>query len=346
MSFTRPTLLPGFEEHERIKSAKSVADSKEETQSFLNFLSDAVSEVQSFADTVPKNDFTGLNISSAKVTASLIKIISNFDFSHSDFLFCSFEGVTLRNCKSTFSVYYHTKFINCRFSGVIFEVGIFQYCLFDNCIFEEHTGFYNGSFADTKLFNCFSYAAPFNDCKFDVNTVISTSKKFETALGFRATCPRERRGLAGEVMDCLERKNIYAIARSIKEAYKDGGVKELAIRYEFVQKQAFTRYNSKHRTSLLLWEIASGHGLRPMRCLSLVSLLFMAASAWFSYRLHNLESGTFLSAGAIFTFGAKTELLDQLGYVDHVIYILAAFMGVCSVALFMTVLAFVLLRDV
>jgi hypothetical protein len=61
--------------------------------------------------------------------------------------------------------------------------------------------------------------------------------------------------------------------------------------------------------------------------------------------LGDFSAGLILAAGAILTFGAKSDLLDKLTVVDQAVYITGAFGGVALTALFMTVLANVNLKD-
>jgi hypothetical protein len=73
--------------------------------------------------------------------------------------------------------------------------------------------------------------------------------------------------------------------------------------------------------------------------------MFVAVSAWFAYRLESIQNGLILSAGAFLTFGGNIDLLQRLSWIDHTIYIASAFAGVALTALFITVMASVLLKD-
>lgn len=80
--------------------------------------------------------------------------------------------------------------------------------------------------------------------------------------------------------------------------------------------------------------------------------LFVIVGAWFAYRLQSIQGGLIFSAGAFLTFGARAELLQNLSLIDqnlslidHVFYIGSAFLGIALIALFITVMANVLLKD-
>ena len=49
--------------------------------------------------------------------------------------------------------------------------------------------------------------------------------------------------------------------------------------------------------------------------------------------------------GALLTFGAKASLLDQLGWFARICYVINAFFGIALLALFITVIANVYMRD-
>jgi hypothetical protein len=111
-----------------------------------------------------------------------------------------------------------------------------------------------------------------------------------------------------------------------------------------MQRQAFTRFNEKSKVLGFAWEIVAGYGTRLLRVLGIAFALFVILVLWFWYRV-GLTDSIILSAGAFLTFGAKIELLDSLSVFDRLLYVLAAFIGVSSVALFITVLAGLLLKE-
>jgi hypothetical protein len=79
----------------------------------------------------------------------------------------------------------------------------------------------------------------------------------------------------------------------------------------------------------------------------LIALCLMVGvvTCLFALQLGSWTDGFLLSSGAFFTFGAKAELLAKMGAFENFVYIFSAFCGVSLVALFVTVLASVLLKD-
>jgi hypothetical protein len=67
--------------------------------------------------------------------------------------------------------------------------------------------------------------------------------------------------------------------------------------------------------------------------------------SWFSYRLGSISESLVFSAGAFLTFGARAELLQGLSFLDGIIYIAAAFAGIALVAVFITVMTNVHLKN-
>lgn len=143
----------------------------------------------------------------------------------------------------------------------------------------------------------------------------------------------------------LKNDHISCIYRGIKDGYLAGEIFNMARYYLYKQYQAYTRLNSTKKIGGYLWEFAAGYGLKPVRVLFLFGLIFGLSLAWFSFRLDNTKDALLLSAGAILTFGAKADVLEKLPLLDQAIYIASAFLGVSLVALFVTVLASILLKD-
>jgi hypothetical protein len=114
-----------------------------------------------------------------------------------------------------------------------------------------------------------------------------------------------------------------------------------------MQRQAATRYNTQSRREKILGlfaEYLMGHGLRPQRVIVCLAIYFIVPMTFFWAAL-NLRDAMILTCGALFTFGAKTELLNSLGLFYQCLYIFSSFVGICATALFVTVLANVLIRD-
>jgi len=194
--------------------------------------------------------------------------------------------------------------------------------------------------SDTLFQDCFFNKNKFSDCKFDETVSFDTTKASplhgllsKTSSGFN---------------DDLKKSSISGIYRGIKEAFLAGQVYNKSRKYLFWQNQEYTRYNRPtfvDRASAYFWEFIAGYGLRPVRVLLCLVVLFRVVFLWFAFRLHSAIDSLLLSAGAFLTFGAKTDLLERLPLFDHTVYITSAFIGVALVALFVTVMANVQMKD-
>jgi hypothetical protein len=90
-----------------------------------------------------------------------------------------------------------------------------------------------------------------------------------------------------------------------------------------------------------------GYGAKPIRVLLCLVFLYLIVSFRFVYALGcgHVKDAFLLSSGAFLTFGAKTDLLDKMGHFDNFLYIASAFVGISMVALLITVMANLLLKD-
>lgn len=144
-----------------------------------------------------------------------------------------------------------------------------------------------------------------------------------------------------------EDRGRYRSRWDISEAYRARGAVTKARKYLFLQRRAAARYNSQTPSEKyvgLISEYLMGHGLRPLRVVACMGVYFLVALGLFSTAL-KVRDALILTCGALFTFGAKTNLLDSLGFGYLCLYILSSFIGICFTALFVTVLANVLIRD-
>jgi hypothetical protein len=73
-------------------------------------------------------------------------------------------------------------------------------------------------------------------------------------------------------------------------------------------------------------------------------LYFVTALTIFGVQI-GFTDALLLTSGALFTFGAKLELLDKLGLLHRILYVFSSFVGVSLTALFVTVLVNVFMRD-
>jgi hypothetical protein len=111
--------------------------------------------------------------------------------------------------------------------------------------------------------------------------------------------------------------------------------------------QSTTRYNAVGKAEKcfgFLKEYLAGYGVRPLRVLGAMAVWLLASTALFSLAV-GAADGVILASGALFTFGAKADLLAQLSATYRALYVLTAFVGISFTALFVTVLANVWLRE-
>ena len=117
--------------------------------------------------------------------------------------------------------------------------------------------------------------------------------------------------------------------------------------YLFLQLHSSTRYNTESRgetASGLFFEYLTGHGLRPFRVIIAMLVWFVVALCLFLTQV-GFRDALLLTCGGLFTFGAKADLLNTMGLSYHLLYIFSAFVGISLTALFVTVLANVLIRE-
>jgi hypothetical protein len=264
----------------------------------------------------------------------------NIDFSYSEFWHTTFSNATFFQAHFTFTKLYNVEFRNCLFSFAHFYGAKLERCRFINCDFVEENGFSNCDFVNSEFANCFFNKSKFSDCRFDENVRFSASGG-KLILGLRVSP-------SSSFKEQLIKPEISKIFRNIKEAYHSGQVYAEVRKYVFLQHQAYTRFNRASRfgrAKAYAWEILAGYGVKPLRVLALLVFLFLLVFMRFAYISGGVRDGLLLSAGAFLTFGAKTELLTHMGMFDQLLYVSSAFAGVSLVALFITVMANLLLKE-
>jgi hypothetical protein len=285
-------------------------------------------------------DLAGIELFNEDIDFPTGDNFENINFSYSEFWHCKFKNATFPQTYFGFSKLYNVEFRNCLFAFAHFYGAKLEKCNFINCDFADENGFFNCEFLDTKFEDCFFNKDKFTDCKFDENVIFELNRYpqvggllSETNSGFK---------------EKFESRNASGIYRGIKEGFLAGRIYGQARKYSFRQQQAYTRFNLPKgiaKTQAYAWELLAGYGFRPSRVLITLFVMFTLASSWFAYRLESVQDSLIISAGAFLTFGAKAELLSQLSLIDHIFYITSAFAGVSLVALFITVMANVLLKD-
>jgi len=272
-----------------------------------------------------EGDLRGLQISKEDIVFPKGDNFWGVDFSFAEFWHSKFTNAVF------YSQMHFTKFYNCTFHKCSFLMNHcyatqFEKVTFIDCDFVEHNTFTNCSFSDTILENTFFPSNVFYDCLFDSRTEFSSFPEepvTHTSDNLR--------------LHNVDKSDLY---RAISEAYMSGRSHAIARRYRFLQLQSSTRYNTqdKHEKAAgFIFEYLSGYGLRPSRVIRAMSIYFLLALIIFASQI-GFGDALLLTCGAIFTFGAKVNLLDKMGLFFHVVYILSSFVDISLTALFVTVL--------
>jgi len=272
-----------------------------------------------------KGDLKGINIFKKDINFPKGDNFEGIDFSYAQFYHSKFHNATFVESSFGFASLYNCVFENCLFAYNTFYGCTIEKVKFINCDFIENNAMTNCVLIETEYNNCFYSNVLFSDCKFDVNTSIDTPKD-KPSSSFHAE---------------LDKTYLSEIYKSIKEAYFSGGVFMESKQYFFKQKQNITRYNKKGKLSKIgnfLLEFSTGYGIKPMRVLLSMLLIFILFSSVFIYKL-GFSKGILLSAGAFFTFGANANYLQYLNNFFKILYIFEAFAGISMIALFIVVLS-------
>ena len=272
-------------------------------------------------------DLRGVTLRGLEVNFKTADNFKGIDFAHSNISACTFNNATFLS-----STFHYATIQNCIFNNCYFVLckGTASYFInseFTNCNFIDHNQFNNDVFTHTKFTNCFFQYRVFYNCNF-IDTEVSS-------LNFEENTTRENRKKIDELY-------ISKIYRSLKEAYKEGDERELALKYYFLEKNAYRHYNELNLSRIIkmyFLEKLIGYGYKPVRTLALVLLIFISFSfLHFIFGGFKMETLIF-SAGAFFTFGAMSDTLLSSAMIVQIIYILESFFGVGSIALFVTILA-------
>lgn len=272
-----------------------------------------------------KGDLKGVNIFKKDINFPKGDNFEGIDFSYGKFYHSKFNNATFIESSFGFSSLYNCVFKNCLFAYNSFYGCTIEKVKFINCDFVENNAMSNCVLIETEYKNCFYNNVLFTDCKFDGNTSLDTPKD-KPSSSFNAE---------------LDKTHLAEIYKSIKEAYFSGGVFMESKQYFFKQKQSITRHNKKGKLNKIgnfLLEFITGYGIKPMRVLFSMLLIFILFSSFFIGKL-GFAKGILLSAGAFFTFGANANYLQYLSNFFKILYILEAFTGISMIALFIVVLS-------
>jgi len=268
-------------------------------------------------------DLKGFHIFQEDIDFSHNDNFEGIDFSYSEFWHSKFKNA-LFHCNMSFSKFYNCTFENCVFSFNHCYASLFEKVTFINCDFIEYDTFINCSFIETTFNNAFFPCNVFHDCSFDANTAIIS---FPEKSAINLERPLH-----------LKNENKAEIFREISEAYSSGFVYGLARNYKYLHLKCLTRYNTntfKDKIAGYAFELISGYGIRPSRVLMSMIIYFIITLCVFSVKI-GLSDAMLLTSGALFTFGAKAELLNSMGIFYHALYIMSSFVGISLTAVFIT----------
>ena len=220
-----------------------------------------------------------------------------------------------------------THFEDCTFVRATFYSATFEDCVFANCNFLDRDTFSNCSFKNVVFTNCFFETDIFTDCEFDERTNVVNTRQVSHKFSYISAPVKH--------FDLRYTASLY---RGIREAYEAGHANSIARRYLFMERQAYTRYNTRpsQRPLQYFLEYTNGYGIRPMRVLFTAASIFALFTAVFIARFGT--TGFLISAGGFFTFGADTDLLGAVGFGYHILYFFEAFLGVTNMSIFVVVL--------
>jgi uncharacterized protein YjbI with pentapeptide repeats len=236
------------------------------------------------------------------------------NFKFAEFWNCNFTNATFPSTHFTFARFYNVTFKKCIFALGAFHGTKLENVTFEDCDFIEHSGFTNCEFANTKFIKTFFNDNIFHDCKFDNKITIDIN----------LSCTRW-----GSPKAQMNMTNLSGLYTGIKESFENGKEYDLSREYYYQQLVAFRQYNitSKLR-KVLSWllDIISGYGVKPQRSL-LCSLAVLSIFTIIFFFNLGFNDGLLLSTGSFFTFGAKTDRLNDLPAFFKILYVLESFLA-------------------
>ena len=276
-------------------------------------------------------DLKGLQLANEDLHLPRQDNFENIDFSFARFSHCNFHNGYFA-CQFRFARLVACRFEHCTFQFTQFYAATLEDVTFVSCDFIEGDSFVNCALTRVPFNLCFIPQNVFVDCQFDQGTAVSQLQ------------PRPVNSGSSLVFDERNRAQIY---RAIKDAYSSGSAFSEARSYFFMEMQSIRRHNllgRRQRILPFLFELIAGYGVKPARVLATLALVFLFSTLIF-YQKESLADALLLASGGIFTFGAKADVLKNLGFLFTLWYVLSAFLGISLTALFVTVLANVFLRE-
>ena len=254
-----------------------------------------------------------------------------------DFSFGTFQKVAFTKAyfQATlrFARVENCRFINCSFQFTFFYCSELRNVTFERCDFLDSNDFVNCEMYGVSFRDCYYAANLFADCSFDRQCEVTPS----TPKPLNVASIGEKSGTS----------HLVELYRAIKDAYSSGGAYDRSREYFFRQMEAARQHATPRLRDQILafiFKWLAGYGVRPMRVLAAIAILYAIATAVFRFQF-DTQTALLLAAGALFTFGAEADKLASVAWPFSVVYAITSFGGIALAALFVTVLATVFLRE-
>lgn len=281
-------------------------------------------------------DLKGLIIKDELITFPNLDNFEGINFSYCQFKDAEFNNAVF-NCNFGFAKIYNCKFVNCVFSFESFYSSFYgtslAHCQFINCDFYEHNTFTNCELEACAFKNCFMVGNMFEHCKFDQQTRVGE--------------PIEKPNRVFSKPYIYNKLELAELYKNIADAYNSGGAAEPEQEYFLKAMKAVTRYNTQSflkKAKRYFLELVTGYGVKPLRVFFTLALVCLLSFLIFASKV-GVPTSLMLTTGGLFTFGASTDTVRELGVTYELIYIATAFAGLSLTALFITILANVWFRE-
>jgi len=278
-----------------------------------------------------QNDYRCIELKQLKVTFSAGDNFKGLDFSYGSFLSCEFKNATFFGNQFNFTNFKNCKFENCTFVLNRAKGATFHNVSFAKCDFDDKNSLINCDLSNVAIENCYFYRNIFTDCRFMPDTRITQVSETPNNGG----------------SSTLTNSELWAIYRGFKEAYASGQATSRYKEYYIKERQALTKHNTESRVEKFwnyVLELMTGYGVRPFRTFCSLVFVYLAYSLVYLIRFC-APKAFFISAGAFFTFGGDADSIKDLSGLWKMMYISESFFGISLIALFITVLANVQLKD-
>jgi hypothetical protein len=271
-------------------------------------------------------DLKGLYIEDEVIIDHPHHALKGIDLSYTFIDDSQFKRLYLQLINFSFASLHNVTFVNCTFSYATFYACYLENVTFINCDFLERNNIRNCRFTNVKFKNCYIDNNMFHSCRFDERTDIEVC------------IHKSHHQKKPKYFKLIE---LPELSKGIKDGYKAGNVTGKAREYYFLEKQAITRYildNPYQKAGNYFLEMIAGYGVKPLRVLLSMILVFLLFSEIFTAKL-GYPAGLLLSTGGYFTNGASSDMLQKMDPFYLSLFIIESFLGIMFTALFVTVMA-------